>query len=426
VSVVITSTSRALPLVSVTVSFRVGAIHDPPERAGLARFVARMLRRGCQGLSSDEMEERVDALGGELSTHVGLTASSVHVELLKRSLEPFVELLVRVLTQPTFDEHQIAKLKRQTEAEIVDSRDNDGFLASRALRRQLFAGHPHRARVAGSIDTVRQIDVADVRRFHQQHYVRDNAVISVAGDLADDEARSLGEQLSTRLAAGSATEYPLVEPQPPQGRNLVLVDKPERTQSQMVIGGLGTHPRDEDHIALLVANTAFGGTFTSRLVQEVRSKRGWSYVASSHLGCARVRDSFTMWTAPSSGDAAACLELQLELFSRWRQEGITAEELSFCQDYLRRSYAFEIDTAKKRAGQKLERVLLDLPDDYHDSFVQRVAAVSLQQANGAVKTRLNDRQLWVAVVGTASQIDTGLKAAMGELNEALVVPYDLE
>ncbi|MBW2529592.1 MAG: insulinase family protein [Deltaproteobacteria bacterium] len=425
-TLVFAETDRAIPLVSMTVALRAGAVHEPPERAGLARIAARMLRRGCRGLSSDELESRIDSLGAELGTSAGLVSTMVHVELLARSAPEVARLLGRLLAHPSFDQAELDRLKRQTEAEITESRDSDAFLAGRAFRRQLFAGHPHSRRVAGTIATVGAIERQDVERWHRAHFVRENAVVVVVGNLSEEAVAELSEAVTAELPSGRATPYPATEPVPPDGRNLVLVDKPERTQTQMVIGTLGTHPRDRDHTALLVANTAFGGTFTARMVQEIRAKRGWSYGASSHLSTGRVREAFSMWAAPAAGDTAACLRLELEMLSRWREDGISAEELAFCKSYLRRSYAFEIETAKKRAAQWLDRALLDLPEDYHHGFVERVEAVTLEDANAAIGQRIDDGRLWMSLVCTEADLGAELRQAVDRLGDVVVVPYDLE
>jgi len=425
-SIVIAESSRELPLVAVTVAFRVGAVHDPPEKAGLARMVARMLRRGCVGLNAEQVDDRVDTLGAELGASVGLGSTTVHVEFLTRSVEGVTDLLGRLLSQPTFDDQELGRLKRQTEAEIIESRDSDGFLASRALRRQLFAGHPHGARVGGTIPTIRRIEREDVVRFHAKHYTRDNALLGISGDLAAADIDALAQAVLSSLPGGRPTALVVPPPRAPEGRRMVIVDKPERSQTQMLIGTLGTHPQDADHVALIVANTVFGGTFTSRLVQEIRAKRGWSYGAASQLGIGRTREGFTMWCAPAAADAAACLALELELLTSWRDQGITQAELDFCQSYLRRSYAFEIDTAKKRVGQGLERALLDLPDDYHSRFLERVAAVTRDEACAAARARIAPDRLWLSLVGTESEVGEGLRAAVPNLVETVVLPYDYE
>jgi zinc protease len=358
--------------------------------------------------------------------HAGLGASVVSCEFLKRSSSEVAALLSDVLARPRFDAEELGRLKRQTLAELVDARDSDAFLNSRALRRHMFEGHPHSRRAAGTLAGVEAIEVDDVRAYHGDGYVRGNAVVAMSGDLSSSEAEQLAEQLLAGLPQGREAEYPVPEPPRSNGRRMVIVDKPERTQCQLAIGTLAGHPKDPDFTALLVANTAFGGSFTSRLTQEVRGKRGWSYGASSHLAVGRRRDGFSMWTAPAADDAPACLALELELLERFIADGITDEELAFCKQYLQRGYAFEVDTARKRAMQKLERRLLDLPSDYHDGFVERVGAVTREQANAAVRERLSADDLWISAVATEAQHGDALREAVAGLAGSTVDAFDLE
>jgi zinc protease len=194
----------------------------------------------------------------------------------------------------------------------------------------------------------------------------------------------------------------------------------------MVVGGLGIHAHDPELVPLSVANTAFGGTFTSRLMQEVRAKRGWSYGASSRISFDRRREAFTMWTAPAAGDAAACLALELELFHTFRADGVTADEIDFVKRYLVRSHAFDVDTARKRVHQKLETELYALPPGYHERYVELVQAVDLASANAAVLARLSEDDLVIGVVGTHADIGDAIAKAIPRLASVTVAPFDLE
>lgn len=418
--------SHELPLVAFSVTLQAGCLYEPTGCDGLARICARMLRRGAGEMSAEDIEQRADALGAEIGVGVGLGASTVSCEVLGRNLDEAVDLVAQLLGAPRFEEDELGRLVRQTRAELVRSRDEDSLLCSRALRRHLFDGHPHRRRAQGSLTGLGQIDVATTRRFHRERFHRGGAIVAFAGDVDEKRAQSLADRLLGPLPAGAPEAYPAGEPPRPSARRLVVVDKPGRTQTQMAIGTLGTHPRDEDHVPLTVANTAFGGTFTSRLVQAIRSERGWSYSTSSHLTSSRVREAFSIWAAPAAEHAGPCLALALELFERFVDDGIDAEELSFCQSYLRRSWAFEVDTAKKRLQQRIERRLLDLPDDYHERFVERVEATSLDQANAAVRARLSPKDLWVSVVASNAELGATLADAIGDVAEHAVDPYDLE
>jgi len=418
--------SDALPIVSVAVTFRSGSAHDPEGREGLARIFARMLRRGAHGYSSQQIEEAIDALGAELAADVSVSSTTVHFEVIRRSLDAMVDLVANLLARPTFDERELSRLLRESEAEIIEARDNDRALASRAFRRTLFAGHPYGRRVSGHIATLRTIGEGDVRAFYARHICRANAIVIVSGDVTDAEGREVAERLLAGLPEGERVPDPVPPPVAKPGRHLVFVDKPDRSQTQMVIGGLGTDAHDSDHTALFVANTAFGGTFTSRLMQEVRAKRGWSYGASSRVGFDRQRDSFTMWTAPAAADAPPCLALQLELLHTFRDEGVTDAELEFVKRYLVRSHAFDIDTARKRVHQRLEAELYSLPEGYHEHYVDHVQAVTREAANASVKLRLSEDDLVIGVVGTHAEIGEVIAKAIPRLASVTVVPFDVE
>ncbi|APR77646.1 peptidase, M16 family protein [Minicystis rosea] len=418
--------SDALPIVSVGISFRSGSAHDPEGKDGLSRVTARMFRRGAEGYSAEKIEETIDALGGEFAADVSVSSAGVHFEVIRRSLDPMVDLVSTLLSRPAFDERELARLLRESEAELIEARDSDRSLANRAFRRTLFDGHPYGRRTSGKIQTLRDIGRADVRACYERHYSRANAIVIVSGDVSEEEGKAVADRLLAGLPEGEAVPDPVPAPARKPGRHLVFVDKPDRTQTQMVIGGLGTDAHDADHFPLMVANTVFGGTFTSRLMQEIRAKRGWSYGASSRVGFDRRRDAFTMWTAPSATDAPACLALELELLLSFIDGGVTAEELEFVKRYLVRSHAFDTDTARKRVHQKLEAALYDLPAGYHDRYLPTIQAVTPEAANAAVRARLSSDDLVIGVVGTHAEIGETITKAIPNLTSVTVAPFDLE
>jgi zinc protease len=135
--------------------------------------------------------------------------------------------------------------------------------------------------VTGTASSLSRIKPDDLQALYRRVVRPENLIFAFSGDIDRPQAEALAEQIRSQLPAGPAPRDEVGEPALIAGRRLTFVDKPERTQTQILIGGLGTHPKDEDHLALHVANTVFGGTFTARLTQEVRAKRGWSYGAYS-------------------------------------------------------------------------------------------------------------------------------------------------
>lgn len=416
--------SSAVPLVSVVVSVRSGAIADPEGKDGVCRFVARMLRRGADGLSAQDIESTIDRLGAELALDVGPSTVSLHGQVIRRNVEPFIDLVCRLLGKPTFDADEIARLKRETAAELMEAKDSDRALANLAFRRALFQNHPYARSAAGRPSTIASLTREDVVAAYEKHFVRGDLVIGFAGAVTEDEAKRFGTSIASSLREGPRVPMKPPEPLVREGRHLVFVDKPERSQTQTLIGSLGTWPHDEDHFPLVVATAILGGTFTSRMMREIRSKRGWSYGTSARLSIERRRHAFTMSAAPGSADCAPCVALELELLTDFVEKGITKRELTFIKNYLVRSYAFEVDTAPKRLGQDIETELLELPADYHTRYVDHVKAITLESANASTSTRLSANNVVIIVVGTAADTLAAVEKAIPNLASTKVVPFD--
>lgn len=420
--VVMVESEHALPLVHVGVMLRTGSVFDPRGLEGLTRTTARMLRMGTRSLTPQQVEEKIDELGAQLS--VGCAPSYVQFGgvVVAHNLEAFFELLCELIVSPALRARDLARVQRETAAELVGVCDDDRALAARHFRGFALSKHPYGRSVVGTTRSVRAITREAVRSHYEKHFVRQNVIVSMAGAVHEAEARALVAR-HLKLPSGRALE----DVTPPtvfeKGRRLLIVDKPQRTQTQIIAGTLGTHSLDSDHTALQVANVVFGGLFTARLTHEIRSVRGLSYGASSSLGHDRQREMWTMWTFPAAKDARVCLELQLRLYEEWVAQGLRAGELRRAKSFLVKSHAFEIDTAQKRLDQRIEAELFGLPSDYFAEFVTRVQEVSLADANDALKRRLSTRDLAITVVATAKELKSELSSLPG-IQDAQIVPFN--
>jgi len=418
--------SHEIPLVDLSISFRSGCSLEPNEKHGMTRLFGRMLRRGAGGRSSDEIEATLDRLGGEITVDVSASSINMHAQVIRRNLEPFLALVKDLLVNPTFPEDELARLRREAVAEIIESRDSDKSLAAKFFKRAVFGKHPYGRGTVGTPKTIPTITRDDVVSAHKTHVKRGNVVLGISGDVTEAEVRKIIFPIVSAMPEGSAVADPTPEPTFAKGRRLVFIDKPARTQTQIMIGELGTHPLDTDHIPLHVANTVFGGTFTARLMKEVRSVRGWSYGAYSRLPIDRKREAFSVWTFPAANDAAPCIALELGMLEELLQKGISDQELAFAKSYLAESYAFDIDTPYKRVRQAVDEDLYGLPADYHTAYIAHIQAVTRDQANAALKTRLSSSDFVVVVVGTASEIKDAIAKAIPNLASTEVIPFDAD
>jgi zinc protease len=422
---VLVETSKAIPLVHISVALRRGAAADPKGGDGLTRLTSRLMRRTAGGIPLPEIERRLDRLGISLGADTSYSNVSIVAAVLKRSCESCIPMLADTLGKPGLSDVEFGRLKRETLAEIVEGQDNDRGLASRALRRSLFSNHAYGRSVGGTINTVKSLEPEQARSLYRTLVQKDDLLIGISGDIEQDEALRFAERLVQSVAVTAKSTEKTEEPAPGRGRKLVFVNKPERTQTQIYVGLQGSHPKDDDHLDLHVANTVFGGMFSSRLMQQIRVKRGWSYGAYSSLPLDRHRQAFTIWTFPKSEDTAACLKLELEMLEDWVTKGITEKELRSAKNMLTRSYAFLVDTASKRLGLCLDEILYDLPKGYYAAYPKKIAAIRLEDVNAALRRRLNPAHLVVAVVGTTDRVLSDVQAVMPDA-ETEVIPFDTE
>lgn len=413
-----------LPLVDLYLIARTGAQHDPAGREGSLNLALRTLRRGTRTRSARDIDALIDRLGAELSTSVDASSAMLHAAVIRRNLPAFLDLFTDLVTDATLPEGEVAQVRREVQADIVDGRDDDRSLAGRHFRRALFAGHPYGRPSAGTLHGLDAVGRGDALSAFRRTFCRGNVIVAGAGDVSREELAGFAARVSPGLDGGAPPDATIDAPKPVRGRRLLIVDKPDRTQTQIYVGNLGSHPRDRDHFALSVGNTVFGGTFTARLMREIRSKRGLSYGASSRLGRDRAREAWSMWTFPAAADAARCIGIQLSLLERLIEQGVTAREVSFARSYLTRGYAFERDTASKRLWQRLDVDLLDLPRSYYDDYVERVNAVTVDEVNAALRRRLSADDLLVTVVATAETLRAPLEKAIPGLKDTRVVPFD--
>jgi zinc protease len=403
-AVVLTEHSAVLPVVSVGVSLRTGSLFDPDGQEGLMRMLGRAMRMGTAKLGSRKLEETVDSLGAQLS--ISCSQSYVHFAgvVVAHNLEPFLALLAELVQRPALRPADVSHVRRELIAELSALCDDDRGLCARHFRRYAFGEHPYGRPRSGTRASLRRIGLEDLRRHHQRHVTAQNAVLDVSGDFAPGTIAALLEKHFGSLGSRPAPSSSVPALRFARGRRVLCIDKPKRTQTQVLIGTLGTSPHDADHVPLVVANTAFGGLFSSRLNDEVRSKRGLSYGASSGFTLSRTRDLWSMHTFPAAKDALACIELQLELFARWVQRGVSARELSAVQRYLEKSHAFEIDTAAKRLDQRLDLELLGWPTTHYSRFIPRVKAVTRDDIAKALAQRLSLEDQAIVLVATADEL----------------------
>ena len=414
--------SHALPIVDFHLALRTGSVHDPKGREGTTRVTWRMVRMGTKSLRGPDVEEAIARLGGRLSIEVSTSYVSIHGAVIRRNLEPFFALVARVVREPSFRAADLTQVRREMLAELVAMRDNDRALAAKSFRRRLFHGHPYGRPVAGTERTLRAIGRQDLAAAHAKSFVAKNIVLGVSGDVLREELESLVDRHFRGLSRSAAPKERIPAPKAKKGRHVVVVDKPDRTQTQVFIGTLGSRAGDPFYYPLVVGNAAFGGTFTSTLMQEVREKRGWSYGAYSRVGTDRQRDAWYMYTFPGAEQVADCISLELDLMERLVDRGVPARDHGFARRYLLGSHCFDVDTAQKRLEPRIDEDIYGMPEGYFSDYEQHVRRVSRDGSNEAIRSCLSAKDLCIVLTATAKSVVPALEKLPG-VRSVDVIPH---
>ncbi len=397
------------PLVSFYISNRRGVACDPMGMEGLVAHTAELSFRGSGELGRDEFDERVDSLGAGLGIGTRRDFLTLRGTCLVRHLDTLFDLAEAALAGPRMEAAEHEQLVRETRYELDDLRDDDSSLAHRFFNRHVHPGHVYCRTALGTEQSLGRFGLEESSALHRQLFRKDDLVLGIAGPV--DHAKL--EQLGERIAHNDAAALPapnLLPPPPMPGRRLILVDKPDREQCQVLMGHLVPAWGEQAHDRLHVVETAFGGMFTSRLMQEIRVKNGWSYGAGCMMHRALGSHAIQISLAPGADVCAPAIVRTLELFSDLQEKGLTPEELEFTRSYLQGSAAFERATANQRLFRKIQEEIHQLPSGFGDDYPKRLGTMSLKQINQACTEHLQPNDLCVVVVATADTMLAKLEA----------------
>lgn len=411
----------ATKLVFIDISFQSGSVADPAGKSGLASLMASMLLRGTKRKDAKKFHHELDNLGGEL--YLGKYMESIRImgEVLAENADAFVDLIAELLSEPGFREEEFLKLQTQTLSLLQDEMGSDGDIAERRFQEYALAGHPYARITSGSLRSIPRITVSDCEQFYRQHCHRGVGMVAATGGLTKKKLEAIAARIEAAMNPAGEPSVIVSAPEFLPGRRLVMLDKPERTQSQIYIASPGVSQHDPLFHALAIGSHVFGGgSFSAWLMREVREKRGWSYGAYGGFRSARNPLYFSMHTTPSNKDTGPAVALMLELFEKLAKKGISKAEFTFAKQSLVNQSAFLQDTLKKRVNNKVSEVLLGLPKGFYDQYQAKLRKVTHAQVQAALKQRLKPKDLFLLVLGT---VDAWKGDLLPVLPKAVVEQY---
>jgi zinc protease len=387
----------SLPVIAWSFAFRGGANEDPEPKPGTGNMVASLLDDGAGELDAKAFQRRVEESAAEMRFFVNRDQFYGSIRMLRDRREASLELLRLAINQPRFDADAVDRVRAQILAGLQRDTTNPGTIATRTWWRAAFDGHPYGRPNNGTTESVPTITTEDLRSYAQRVFTRGNLKIIAVGDTdAATFGHALDRVFGALPASGNVTK---VEDVSLGGRGRRIVVQLDVPQSVVRLGGVGIARKDPDFIPAYVVNHVLGGgSFTSRLYNEVREKRGLAYGVSSYLLSFMHTALFMASTQTQADRTSEALEVIEAQIARMASEGPTEDELSKAKAYIKGSYALNFDTSSGIANVLLQIQLDDLGIDYINRRNGLIDAVTIADAKRVAK-RLGEGGMLVTVVG---------------------------
>lgn len=388
-----------IPMVDVQVVFDAGAARDG-KQLGLAVLTNALLAEGAGTLSSDQISEAFASLGARFGNSAQRDMAIVTLRSLTdpAKLEPALDLLTTVLSQPTFPADAFERERNRVLISIQQRKESPGELSDEAFYEGLYPNHPYGSLPLGKEATVKALALKDLSDFYHQYYVGKNAIVAIVGALDRTAAEKLAEQVMGRLPAGGAA--PAVPPVPviTQART-IEIDYPS-AQTHITVGQPGMKRGDPDYFTLYVGNHILGGSgLVSRLSDEIREKRGLSYSTSSNFTPMRENGPYELGLQTRTETAAEALALLLAEIKKYVEQGPTEKELQAAIRNITGGFPLRIASNSSIVAHVGMIGFYGLPLDYLDTFNKKIAAVTVKDIKDAFQRRINPDKMVTVLVG---------------------------
>ncbi|HEX2386244.1 MAG TPA: pitrilysin family protein [Candidatus Binatia bacterium] len=392
----------------VTTEFHIrgaGALFEPEKLKGLAGVTAEMLREGTRTRTSREIAEQIDRMGASMwaSSGFGSVETGFGASGLKDNFDAWFGLAMDVLLNPSFPEVELNRMKERIKVRLRQQRSSPGFLADERFALAVYGSHPA-AIVSATPESIDALTPEALAVWHRERYDPARTILGIAGDVRVDEIMSkLEKWLAKWPRLGIEAALP-PNPTPIAARKIFLIDRPDSVQTTVALGNIAIDRRSDDYIPMVVMNQILGGGSAARLFLNLREEKGYTYGVYSSFSASEYpgpwRAGGNMRTEVTDG---AFKEFFYE-FRRIRDEKAPAAELDEAKRSVVANFALALEQPARMLGFALTRKIYGLPDDYWDTYPEKVMAVTADDVERVARKYLNPDTAQIVAVGDARKI----------------------
>jgi len=393
-----------LPMLDVAVDFAAGSGFDTAEKSGVAGLTHGLLDLGAEGLSEDDISRNMADIGAQMGgrfepDRAGMTLRTLSIAAERNQA---LDILARVLQHPLFPESVLAREKTRLIAGLKEAETKPESVAEKTFNKAVFGSHPYGLSGAGEVESVEKIQRADLEAFYSAHYGAKGAVVAIMGDVTRAEAEAIAQKLTAQLPPGGASAaIPPVSMQISASEQRIAHPA---TQSHILIGVPGMARNDPDYFPLYVGNYIFGGGgFVSRLMEEVREKRGLAYSVYSYFMPMQQPGAFQIGLQTKKDQADEALKLTRATLREFIAKGPTEKELKAAKQNIIGGFPMRIDSNKKILEYLSVIGFYGLPLTYLDDFVGKMDKVTVAQIRDAFKRHVNPEAMATVIIGAPEE-----------------------
>jgi len=389
-----------IPMLDVAVTVPAGSSFDTAEKSGVAGMTHHLLDLGTEKSSEDDISRGMADIGAQLGGGFDQDSAGVSLRVLSSEAERVqgLSLMASVLQQPLFPVAILEREKTRLIAALKESETQPASIADKAFQQAVFGGHPYALQASGEVDTVAKITVQDLKDFYRAHYAASRAVVAIMGDVSRAQAEAIAQQLTAALPV-SAQPAPLPEVAMQIAASEQRISHPA-SQSHILIGAPGMARSDPDYFSLYVGNYILGGGgFVSRLMNEVREKRGLAYSVYSYFMPMKQPGALQIGLQTKKEQADEALKLVRATLAEFISKGPTEKELLAAKQNIIGGFPLRIDSNSKILGYLSVIGFYDLPLTYLDDFTGRVERVTVKQVREAFARHIHPDHMATVIVG---------------------------
>lgn len=387
-----------MPMIDFKVDFAAGSSADTPAKSGLAGMTRHMMALGAGGLSEDQISGKLADIGAEMGGDFDRDIAGFSLRTLSSEKNKAIDIFARILEAPQFDEKILDREKARSVAEIRDAETHPEHIAEETFSKLLYGDHPYALRPEGTIDTIKSLSRQDISGFYKAHYTAGREVIAIVGDITRSDAQAI----ATRLSEGLSPDSPLPALPPvadPATAEVKMIPYPS-SQSHILLGYPGVRRDDPDYFPLFVGNYVLGGGgFESRLLNEVREKRGLAYSVYSYFYPLEARGPFQVGLQTRKDQTREALAIVRKTIDNFIKNGPTSQELVAAKENLIGGFPLRIDSNRKIVEYLGMIGFYRLPLTYLDDFTMKVESVTVPEIKDAFSRRVKPANMVTVVVG---------------------------